>query len=66
MTKREFMIQYVLNRAMAVTSSLGGSDAAETAEEAWETINELAPLVVCIGPGQDFPPPPPIPKEQLK
>lgn len=40
LTKREFMQQYVLNRAAALDGALSGNGAAVEAEGAWETIEK--------------------------
>lgn len=41
MTKEEFMLQYVLNRAL-ISANLHGSGAAEEASRAYDKIKELA------------------------
>lgn len=40
MSKREFLIQYVLNRALGASRSLEGSAAAIEAGRAWEQIDK--------------------------
>lgn len=44
MTKREFMIQYVLNWALAIgDNSMGGQAEAGAATRAWAVIEQYAP-----------------------
>lgn len=43
MTKREFIMQYVLNRARAVPVGLDGQQAVEIAVLAWEELQKVAP-----------------------
>lgn len=40
MTKREFLIQYVLNRASTITDNFTGEGAAKEALKAWEIIEK--------------------------
>ena len=42
MTKRAFLIAYVLNRSLTVISGFDGVGAVRVASEAWEEINKLA------------------------
>lgn len=44
MTKREFIIQYVMNRALGNTGGLDPKGAAQSAAQAWDEINRLAPI----------------------
>lgn len=43
MTKREFIMQYVLNRALAHRGGLGGVDAIHEGLKAWEELEKVAP-----------------------
>lgn len=43
MTKREFIVQYVMNRALGNRGGLDPVGAAESAARTWDKINELAP-----------------------
>ena len=45
MTKEEFMLQYVLNRAL-ISSNLSGAGAAEEAAKAYKKIKELSDEVI--------------------
>lgn len=39
-TKEEFLVQYVLNRALTASSGLSGDGAAEAGIRAWDTIQK--------------------------
>lgn len=43
MNKREFIMQYVLNRALGNRGGLDGPTAAREGAKAWEEINKLSP-----------------------
>ena len=51
MTKREFIMQYVLNRASAVPTNLDGPEVVQTAAMAWDELQKVAP-----DPKTTFPP----------
>lgn len=59
MEKRNFIIQYVLNRAAAINGSLPPITTVQDAKRAYDMINELAPLHTQV----PYPDPP---KEQLR
>lgn len=44
MTKREFIIQYVLNRSQTVTDGFDGETSAKAADRAWKMIETVSPL----------------------
>jgi nickel-dependent lactate racemase len=52
MTKREFILQYVLNRSQTVINGFDGEGSAKAADRAWKMIETLAPQ------------PPPSPQQQ--
>jgi hypothetical protein len=43
MTKREFIIQYVLNRSQTVIAGFDGEASAKAAHQAWKMIEALSP-----------------------
>lgn len=51
MNKREFIQQYVLNRALGNTGGLDGPYAAREGARAWDEIEKLAPAASAIPKG---------------
>jgi hypothetical protein len=43
MTKREFIIQYVLNRSQTLIAGFDGEASAKAAHQAWKMIEALSP-----------------------
>lgn len=59
MTKRDFIMQYALNRALGNKGGLDGAIAIREGLRAWEELERVAPKVEVL------PPPPLAPPERL-
>lgn len=52
MTKREFIIHYVLNRSQTVIAGFDGEASAKAANQAWKMIEALSPQPETPSPQQ--------------
>lgn len=52
MTKREFIIQYVLNRSRTVVAGFDGEASAKAAHQAWKMIEAFTPQPEAPSPQQ--------------
>ena len=46
MTKREFIMQYILNRALGNSSGLDGPGGVREGAKAWDELEKVAPIKV--------------------
>ena len=48
MNKREFIVQYIMNRTVACTGDLIGEQEVQRALNAWNKIEEICPLGILV------------------